>query len=115
MEDRKLPLPAFDYYLDESDPDVLILRRQDDSFVAAFSTSGATREGIVEAVKEDYWELARAHAARQGQGIESPTWRSVSRLSRSQSGQGVKSQQSRAGLYHVFTSCGPRPALTGGR
>jgi hypothetical protein len=70
MEDRKLPLPAFDYYLDESDPDVLILRRQDDSFVAAFSASGATWEGIVEAAKEDYWELARDHAARQGQGIE---------------------------------------------
>jgi hypothetical protein len=72
MEDRKLPLPAFDYYLDESDPDVLILRRQDDSFVAAFSASGATWEGIVEAAKENYWALARAHAARprQGQGIE---------------------------------------------
>jgi hypothetical protein len=54
MEDRKLPLPAFDYYLDESDPDVLILRRQDDSFVAAFNANGATREGILEAAKEDY-------------------------------------------------------------
>jgi hypothetical protein len=30
------------YYLDESDPDILILRRHDDSFVAAFSASGAT-------------------------------------------------------------------------
>jgi hypothetical protein len=70
MEDRKLPLPAFDCYLDESDPDVLILRRQDDSFVAAFSASGATREGILEAAKEDYLERLRAHVARQGQGIE---------------------------------------------
>jgi hypothetical protein len=42
------------YYLDESDPDILILRRQDDTFVAAFSARGATREGIVEAAKEDY-------------------------------------------------------------
>jgi hypothetical protein len=45
------------YYLDESDPDILVLRRQDDSFVAAFSASGATREGIVQAAKEDYEAL----------------------------------------------------------
>ena len=32
MED--LWFPKFDYYLDESDPDVVILRRQDGSFVA---------------------------------------------------------------------------------
>jgi hypothetical protein len=68
MEDHKLP--KFDYYLDESDPDVVILRLQDGSFVAAFSASGATREGILEAAKEDYWQRVRAHAARQGQGIE---------------------------------------------
>lgn len=54
-------LPKFDYYLDESDPDIVILRRQDGSFVAAFSASGATREGIVEAAREDYWELIQAH------------------------------------------------------
>ena len=45
------------YYLDESDPDILILRRQDDTFVAAFSARGASREGIVEAAKEDYYSL----------------------------------------------------------
>jgi hypothetical protein len=39
----------------------VILRRQDDSFVAAFSATGATRESIVEAAKEDYQELIRAH------------------------------------------------------
>jgi len=61
MEDLKLP--AFNYYLDESDPDVVILRRQDGSFVAAFSASGATKEGILEAAKEDYWELVRADAS----------------------------------------------------
>jgi hypothetical protein len=44
------------YYLDESDPDVLILRRQDDTFVAAFSAQGATKEGIVEAAREDYYK-----------------------------------------------------------
>jgi hypothetical protein len=67
-KDARSQLPAFNYYLDESDPDIVILRRQDDSFVAAFSASGVTREGILEVAKEDYWELVRAHAARQGQG-----------------------------------------------
>ena len=55
-------LPKFDYYLDESDPDIVVLRRQDGSFVAAFSAQGATREGIVEAAKEDYWKLIESHA-----------------------------------------------------
>ena len=55
-------LPKFDYYLDESyldesDPDVVILRRQDGAFVAAFSARGVTKEGIVEAAKEDYRQL----------------------------------------------------------
>jgi hypothetical protein len=59
-----LRFPKFDYYLDESDPDVVVLRRQDGSFVAAFSASGATREGIVEAAEEDYRELLRRDAAR---------------------------------------------------
>jgi hypothetical protein len=38
---------------------VLVLRRQDGSFAAAFSAQGATREGIVEAPKEDYAVLLR--------------------------------------------------------
>jgi hypothetical protein len=50
-------LPKFDYYLDESDPEVLVLRRQDGTFVAAFSAQGATREGILQAAKEDYAAL----------------------------------------------------------
>jgi hypothetical protein len=54
--------PKFDYYLDESDPDILELRRQDGSFVAAFSAQGVTREGLVEAAKEDYWKLIESHA-----------------------------------------------------
>ena len=54
MEEPKLPP---NYYLDESDPDILILRRQDDSFVAAFSARRATREGIAEAAMEDYKTL----------------------------------------------------------
>jgi len=52
VEDPKLP--SFNYYLDESDPDILILRRQGATFAAAFSAAGASREGIVEAAKEDY-------------------------------------------------------------
>ena len=40
------------YYVDESDPDILVLCRHDGSFVAAFSGEGATREGIVEAAEE---------------------------------------------------------------
>ncbi len=53
-------LPKFDYRLDESDPDILVLRRQDGSFVAAFSALGARSEDILEAAKEDYRELIRA-------------------------------------------------------
>ena len=49
--------PSSYYYLDESDPDILMLCRQDESFVAAFSARGASRESIVEAAKEDYWTL----------------------------------------------------------
>jgi hypothetical protein len=68
MED--FTFPAFNYYLDESDPDIVILRRQDGSFVAAFSAWGATREGIVEAAKEDYRELIRAHTISLGRESE---------------------------------------------
>ena len=54
--ERETPLPRH-YYIDESDPDLVVLRRKDGSFVAAFSASGATKEGIVEAAKEDYGKL----------------------------------------------------------
>jgi hypothetical protein len=54
------------YYLDESDPDVLVLRRQDGTFVAAFSAQGATKEGIVEAAKEDYKKVLEANAEQLG-------------------------------------------------
>ena len=59
-------LLKIDYYLDESDPDIVILRRQDGSFVAAFSARGATREGIVEATKVDYWKVIEANAQSLG-------------------------------------------------
>jgi hypothetical protein len=61
-------LPAH-YYLDESDLDVLVLRRQDGTFVAAFSAQGATKEGIVEAAKEDYAALMfEAGGGEEGPG-----------------------------------------------
>jgi hypothetical protein len=63
---EELLFPKFEYDLDDSDPDILVLRRQDDAFVAAFSARGPTREGIVEAAREDYRELVRVHRARQG-------------------------------------------------
>jgi len=49
----ELKVPTIDYYLDQSDPDAVILRRQDGSFVAAFSARGATKEGILESANED--------------------------------------------------------------
>jgi hypothetical protein len=60
MEEKMLP--KFDYYIDESDSDIVALRRQDGSFVAAFSARGATRESIAEAAKEDYFMLIEVHA-----------------------------------------------------
>jgi hypothetical protein len=63
-------MPKFEYHLDESDPDIVVLRRQDDSFVAAFSARGATREGIIEAAREDYRKLAEVHMARRAQNGE---------------------------------------------
>ena len=62
-------LPKHAYYLDESDPDVLILRREDGTFVAAFSARGATKEGIIEAAQEDYRQLL----ARWHSGVEKPS------------------------------------------
>ena len=66
-------LPKIDYYLDESDPDILVLRRQDGSLIAAFSARGATREGLIEAAEEDYQALLKEHAhslARQQENKE---------------------------------------------
>jgi hypothetical protein len=58
------------YFLDESDPDILLLRRADGSFVAAFSAIGATREGILQAAQEDYRQ--RHHLEPQQQQQQSP-------------------------------------------
>jgi hypothetical protein len=63
-------LPKFDHHLDESDPDVVVLRRQDGAFVAAFSAGGGTKEGIMRAAEEDYRALLREHAGSLGQPTE---------------------------------------------
>ncbi len=61
-EEAPLLLPKFDYHLDESDPDVVVLRRDGGAFVAAFSARGATEEGITRAAKDDYRALLEEHA-----------------------------------------------------
>ena len=66
MSEEAPLLPKFDYYVDESDPDVVVLHRQDGSVVAAFSARGATNEGIVEAAAKDYAALIREHAIPLG-------------------------------------------------
>jgi hypothetical protein len=76
VEDEPL-LAKFDYYLDESDPDIVVLRRQDGAFVAAFSARGATREGIVEVAKEDYRRLLEANAECLGLREEGDRQRSA--------------------------------------
>jgi hypothetical protein len=74
-------VPKFDYYLDESDPDIVVLRCQDGSFAAAFSAQGATRDGIVEAAKEDYRRLLEANAECLGSsGRRRPTEERSGRL-----------------------------------
>ena len=70
-------LPKFDYYIDQSDPDIVVLRRHDGSFVAAFSARGATREGIVEAAKEDYVKLIEAKVESLGLRAEGGRMRSA--------------------------------------
>ena len=61
QEKKPKLLPKFNYYLDESDPDVIVLRREDGTYVGAFSAAGATREGLVEAAEEDYRDFLREH------------------------------------------------------
>ncbi len=46
------PLPR-GYALDASDPDLLFLVRADGTKAAAFSATGATAEGVLEAAEED--------------------------------------------------------------
>jgi hypothetical protein len=53
------------YFLDDSEPDIRVLRRADGSFVAAFSARGATREGIIQAAQEDYRQRHRLEPQQQ--------------------------------------------------
>jgi hypothetical protein len=55
------------YYLDESDPDIITLRREDGTFVAAFSAQGATREGIIEAAMQDSRNLEDPGTTHEGE------------------------------------------------
>ena len=52
MSDEPLRLPP-GYSLDESDPDVLALRRPDGTIVAFFSALGATPEALQRAAWDD--------------------------------------------------------------
>ena len=63
-------LPAFNYYLDESDPDIAVLRRQDGAFAAAFSAKGYTKEGLLEAAEEDYRALLEKHTRSEDAAAE---------------------------------------------
>ena len=63
-------LPKFDYHVDESDPDIVILRRSDGAFVAAFSARGVTKGTIREAAEEDYRALLRESASVLGPAAE---------------------------------------------
>ena len=76
MEDEPL-FAKFYYYLDESDPDIVILYRQEGAFVAAFSAIWATREGIAEAAEEDYGRLIEANADLWGLRADSDRKRSA--------------------------------------
>jgi hypothetical protein len=52
--ERRSPYLPDDYYLDETDPDEVMLRREDGSEVACFSVTGADTKEIEQAAWEDY-------------------------------------------------------------
>jgi hypothetical protein len=64
MKDATLP-PG--YLLDDSDPDIVTLRRKDGTFVAAFSAQGATMEGIKDAAMKDFRNPTDACARHVGE------------------------------------------------
>jgi hypothetical protein len=70
QEEKPLLFPSFGYYLDESDPDIVVLRRQDGSYAGAFSAIGATREAIGEAAREDYAALLGENAVHLATSYE---------------------------------------------
>ena len=50
------------YCLDESDPDIVVVHRDDGTFVAVFSARGATKKELVKAAREDYGALTKQPA-----------------------------------------------------
>ncbi len=48
--------PSRNYRLEEPDPGVLVLLRNDGAFVAAFVTRDAMKAGILQAAREAAWE-----------------------------------------------------------
>ena len=60
------------YVLDESDPDIFMLRRADGSFVAAFSAQGATREGIRQAAEEDWRQRNLLESEHRASHVSQP-------------------------------------------
>ena len=69
LELSPVPQTEFDYHLDESDADIVVLRHQDGSFVVAYGARGIT-EGNFEAAKEDYIESLMHFLVRQGEDTE---------------------------------------------
>ena len=45
LSKEELLFLSLEYHLDDSDPDIVVLRRQDDAFVAAFSARGRYTPG----------------------------------------------------------------------
>lgn len=62
-EIRLAPYLPPGYVLDESDPGFVVLRRMDGSFLAAFVSMSATREGIRQVADEDL-SMQPAHGAK---------------------------------------------------
>ena len=58
---QEVQLPK-DYRLDEPDPGVVVLLRDDGAFVAAFITGDAKKEGILHAAREDRAALIKQRA-----------------------------------------------------
>jgi hypothetical protein len=50
------------YHLDESDPDILVLRRDNGTFVVDFRARGATNSGLFEAARKGYGALIKRFA-----------------------------------------------------
>jgi hypothetical protein len=88
----------FDYYLDESDPDVVILRRQDGAFVAAFSAQGATLREADRGQRRPFGSSKRGRAKEERITLERPY--SLEFV------EGVFSEVGCSPIHAIFISCG---------